>query len=74
MGKPMHIREVPEVTLRVLRICAAEEGSSLSSYVLRVLTEHTAHPTILDVISRPRSGWTRATREDVLAAVREGQQ
>jgi hypothetical protein len=74
MGRPLQIREVPEETLRVLRIRAAEEGSSLSSYALRVLTDHTAHPTVRDVIGRPRSGWTRATREDVLAAVREGRQ
>ena len=68
----MQIREVPEDVLRVLRVRAAEEGASLSGYVLRLLEEHTAHPTIREVISRPRSGWSKATREDVLAAVHEG--
>jgi plasmid stability protein len=74
MGRPLQIREVPEDVLRVLRVRAAEEGTSLSGYVLRLLEEHAAHPTIRDVISRPRSGWATATREDVLAAVREGRQ
>jgi len=74
VSKPLQIREVPEDLLRILRVRAAEEGTSLSAYVLRVLREHAAHPTVRDVISRPRAGWTRATRQDVLAAVREGRE
>jgi len=74
MAKPLQIREVPEDLLRVLRVRAAEEGMPLSGYVLRVLQEHAAQPTVRDVINRPRTGWTRATRQDVLTAVREGRQ
>jgi len=74
MAKPLQIREVPEDLLRVLRVRAAEEGMPLSGYVLRVLQEHAAHPTVRDVINRRRTGWTGAIRQDVLAAVSEGRQ
>ena len=74
MPKPLQIREVPEDVLRVLRVRVAEEGTSLSAYALRVLADHAARPSIREVMSRPRGGWTRAAREDVLAAVREGRE
>lgn len=74
MGKPLQIRDVPDELLQVLRIRAAEEGSSVSGYVLRLLQEHALRPTIREVMNRPRTGWSRATQEDLLSAIREGRE
>lgn len=72
--KALQIREVPEDVLRVLRVRAAEQGLSLSGYVLQVLREHAAHPTVREVVSRPRPGWARATRDEVVDAIRAGRE
>lgn len=74
MGKPLQIRDVPDELLQVLRIRAAEEGSSVSGYVLRLLQEHALRRTIREVMNRPRTGWSRATQEDLLSAIREGRE
>jgi plasmid stability protein len=72
MGKPLQIRDVPDELLHVLRVRAAEEEISVSGYVLRLLQEHATRPSIREVMNRRRTGWVRATRDDVLAAIREG--
>ena len=74
MGKPLQIRDVPDELLQVLRVRAAQEGSSISGYVLHLLQEHASRPTIRDVMDRPRTGWSRATREDVLGAIKDGRE
>jgi plasmid stability protein len=72
--KALQVRDVPEDVLRVLRVRAAEQGLSLSGYVLQVLREHAAQPTIREVVGRPRSGWARATRDEVVDAIRSGRE
>lgn len=72
--KALQIRDVPEDVLRVLRVRAAEQGLSLSGYVLQVLREHAARPTIREVVARSRSGWVRATRDEVVDAIRSGRE
>lgn len=72
MGKPLQIRDVPDEVLNALRVRAAAEGLSLSAYVLRLVSDHAARPTVRDVLNRPRTGWSRGTRGDVLRAIQEG--
>jgi predicted nucleic acid-binding protein len=54
MGKPLQIRNVPELVLETLRERADEVHMSLAAYVLEVLTEHVATRSMNQVLTGPR--------------------
>jgi len=56
--KNIQIRNVPDKTHSVLRRRAAEAGMSLQEYLLGLVTESSARPTVEEVIRRAgtRSG------------------
>lgn len=60
--------------MHFMLVRAAREGLSLSEYVLRLIGVHAAKPTVHEVLDRPRTGWSRGTRDDVLQALDEGRQ
>ena len=69
--RKVQVRDVPDGTHAVLVRRAAAEGRSLQEYLLALLNEHAAYPTVADVMTRAgqRSG-SRATVDDVVALVR----
>lgn len=56
--KFVQVRNVPDETHRVLRRRAAEAGMSLQEYLLAVLNDYAARPTVAEVMARAggRSG------------------
>ncbi len=52
MSAPLQIRNVPEQTRRSLRARAAAQGTSLNSYLLGLLEEEVASPTVAEVLER----------------------
>ena len=54
MGKPLQIRNVPELVLENLRERADEVHMSLAAYALEVLTEHVATKSMNQVLTGPR--------------------
>lgn len=55
MTKMIQVRNVPDELHRLLKVRAAQQGTSLSEYLLREILEHAARPTLeeaLDAISR----------------------
>jgi hypothetical protein len=54
MGKPLLIRNLPELVLENLRERAAEVHMSLAAYILEVLTAHVATKSMNQVLTGPR--------------------
>lgn len=48
----LQIRDVPDAVRRTLKARAAAEGSSLNSYLLRVLSREAGQPTVAEVMDR----------------------
>lgn len=57
----MQIRSVPEPTRRELKARAAARGLSLNSYLLELLEQEVAQPTVADVLQRATRRSERAT-------------
>ena len=71
--RKVQVRDVPDGVHATLVRRAAAGGQSLQEYVLAVLTDHAATPTVAEVVERVRHrGGSRATADDVVEAVRRG--
>jgi plasmid stability protein len=74
MGKMVQIRNMPEAMHRRLKSKAAQEGLSLSAYLLRELSVISERPTLAEMIERmrklPRVKLSRSSAE----IVREGRE
>lgn len=75
MPKTLQIRDVPDDLHATLRARAAHAGQSVSDYLLDLLRELAARPTMAEIVRRAealaRAG-DGATRADVRAALRAG--
>ena len=67
----IHVREVPDETLTVLKVRAARAGRSLQAYVLQLLEGEAAALTVEEAAEQARSIAARGavTATDVLGAV-----
>jgi len=74
MSKVLQVRDVPDDVHRTLRIRAAAQGMSLSTYVLQALTEVASRPEVSDVLRRAgeRAGGVRTV--DIVAAIRDARE
>jgi plasmid stability protein len=61
MGSLLQIRDVPEETRRALKARAAARGQSLNAYLLELVEEDVARPTVAEVLERAASRAERAT-------------
>lgn len=67
--KTIQVRNVPEGTHAVLRRRAAEAGMSLQEYLLDLLEDSAARPTVEEVLAR--AGRRRGGRIGLVAAARD---
>ncbi len=51
MTKMIQIRNVPDEWHRVLKIRAAEQGTSLSEYLLREVIQHASRPSMQEALA-----------------------
>lgn len=67
----LHIRDVPDETLRTLKIRAAQSGRSLQSHVRQLLIDETTTLSPDEMMSQARSISTRGrvTEDDVLGEI-----
>jgi plasmid stability protein len=74
MPKNLQIRNVPDDVHAAIRARAAEEGLSMSDYLLRELREIARRPTNAEILERAlaRSRESGPTSEEIVAAVRSG--
>jgi plasmid stability protein len=70
MSTMIQIRNVPDPIHRTLKARAAEEGLSLSDYLLRELRQIAARPTPAEMLERLSAREPVRTRESVAAMVR----
>jgi plasmid stability protein len=71
----IQIRNVPEVIHRKLKARAAEEGLSLSDYILKDLSRLVEQPTMREWVQRLREMppiKTKETSEQTIRAIRDG--
>jgi antitoxin FitA len=68
--KAIQVRHVPRDVHRTLCVRAAQEGLSLSDYVLREITRWSRRPTLLEVLARIAEQEPADPAIDVVAAVR----
>ena len=57
----MQIRDVPEETRRALKARAAARGQSLNAYLLDLIAQDVARPTVAEVLERAARRAERAT-------------
>jgi plasmid stability protein len=71
--KNVQIRNVPERVHKVLRRRAVEAGQSLQEYLLQLLEESAARPTVKEVLDRvrQRGGGTRLGPGESARMIRE---
>ena len=69
MKKMIQVRNVPEKIHRILKVRAAQAGTTLSEYLLAELTQIAERPTLEDVLARMEAGPAHPD-VDVVAAVR----
>ena len=50
MTKMIQVRNVPDELHRLLKVRAAQQGTSLSEYLLREILEHAARPTLEEAL------------------------
>ena len=70
--KTIQVRNVPDVTHRVLRTRAAASGLSLSDFILEELERVASKPTVADVLRRAAARAGGPSTETIVAAVRAG--
>jgi len=68
--KMIQVRNVPDDVHKVLKVRAAEEGVSLSEYVLREIERMARRPTMEEVIARAQRAGSVRPSEDSATAVR----
>lgn len=75
MPKMIQIRNVPDDLHRTLKARAAEQGLSLSDYLLRIAEREAARPTIAELSERiRRRGRVRVPAGAIERAIREGRE
>lgn len=72
MAKTLQIRDVPEETHTTLTARAAQDGRSLSQYLLSILVTVASQPTIDEVLDSRRLDPISLNTKDVVNAVRSG--
>lgn len=72
MPKAIQIRDVPDDVHATMRTRAAAAGLSLSDYLRLEITRLARRSTIADVLARVQARSGGASREEIVAAVREG--
>lgn len=65
MAGLVQIRNVPDDTRQVLKSRAAERGESLNEYLLKLLVEESARPTMREVLERARARSEKSTVSSV---------
>lgn len=70
MSKMIQIRNVPDEIHRALKIRSAEEGMTLSDFLLKEVTHIANRPTIESIISNIKSREGVILSEDSVQAVR----
>lgn len=65
MAGLVQIRNVPEETRRALKARAASQGRSLNDYLLEMLVEQAARPTVAEVLDRAAKRAEKATVSSV---------
>jgi plasmid stability protein len=65
MASLVQIRNVPEDVRRTLKARAASRGESLNTYLLRLLEDDVARPTVAEVLERARGRAERASASAV---------
>ncbi|MGI9084125.1 MAG: FitA-like ribbon-helix-helix domain-containing protein [Aeromicrobium sp.] len=73
MAGLVQIRNVPDGARRALKARAAERGESLNEYLLRLLVEDAARPTVAEVLRRAaaRSEKSSVSSVDIIRADRD---
>lgn len=67
------IRDVPDDTVNVLKVRAAQAGKSLQAYALDLLSREAAKPTLAEMATRlERETRTELDTTDILDAVEDG--
>ena len=73
MPKAVQIRNVPDDVHRPLRVRAADEGMSLSEYLLKADTRMASTPTVAELMARVESRKLPSiTTQTIIDAVKEG--
>ena len=73
MPKAVQIRNVPDDVHRTLRVRAANEGMSLSEYLLKAVTRMAGTPTVAELMARVESRKLPSiTTQTIVDAVKEG--
>jgi plasmid stability protein len=70
----VQIRNVPDEARQALKARAAARGESFNEYLLKLLIDEAARPTVADVLERARSRSERATESsvEIIRALRDG--
>lgn len=71
----IQVRNVPDEIHRLLKIRSAQQGTSLSEYLLREILEHAARPTLeeaLAAISREQPVTAGPDGAELIRAMRDG--
>jgi plasmid stability protein len=71
MPKMIQIRHVPDAIHRTLKARAAQEGMSLSDYLLREITLITGRPTVREVMARIEQRGPTEVPEDSVEIIRK---
>ena len=74
MSKMIQIRNVPDDLHRKLKVRAAEQGLSLSEYLLRMAEREASTPTIAELSERIRRRGRVEIDVDVAALIREARE
>lgn len=61
----VQIRNVPDATRRALKARAAARGTSLNDFLVSLLVEEAARPTVAEVMERARSRTERSLSSSV---------
>lgn len=72
MAIGVHIRDVPEESVDVMKARAAAEGMSLQAYLRRLVIEAASSPTVAEVLARGARRSAGVSMSDIVAATREG--
>jgi plasmid stability protein len=75
MATTLQIRNVPEDVQAAVKVHAAQEGVSVSDYLLNLVRELVLRPTMAEIVARAQTlaqSGGGATRDDVKAAIRSG--
>jgi antitoxin FitA len=67
------IRDVPEETVRTMKIRAAQNGQSLQAYLRSLIEREAARPTVAEAVEQARRHATAdISTADILAAIDAG--